>query len=350
MKGEYERNFGILLVLVSIAFVAVLWPFLGAILWGVVLAVLFLPLHRRLRARLGGRETIAALATVFVVIALVIIPFAMLATVLVKQAAGVYARVQSGEIDVGAFFRQVFEALPGWATSVLDRFGLTDYTAVQERVSAELGRVTKFLASQAVAIGQNTLDFLIGLAIVLYLLFFLLRDGQRLFRRIREATPLAPEQQDALFERFLVVTRATMKGTFLVAIVQGVLGGIIFAVLGIQGAVLWGVVMAILSLLPAVGTALVWGPVAIWLFATGAAAKGAILLAFGVLVIGSVDNVLRPLLVGKDTKLPDYVVLISTLGGLALFGANGFLIGPLIAAIFIAAWDLYRPARRGSAG
>jgi len=139
----------------------------------------------------------------------------------------------------------------------------------------------------------------------------------------------------------MTVARATVKGTLVIGLVQGFLGGVIFAILGIQGAVFWGVVMAILSLLPAIGAGLVWGPAAIFLLVAGQWIKGLILVAFGVLVISMVDNLLRPVLVGRDTKMPDYLVLLSTLGGLSLVGISGFILGPVIAALFIALWQMY---------
>jgi predicted PurR-regulated permease PerM len=165
-------------------------------------------------------------------------------------------------------------------------------------------------------------------------------------RRAGDAVPLRPELQRELSTRFVSVIRATIKGNIVVAIVQGALGGLAFWVLGIRGALLWAVLMAFLSLLPAVGSALVWVPVAIYLIATGAIWGGVGLIAYGVLVIGLVDNVLRPTLVGKDTKLPDYVVLLSTLGGMAVFGFNGFVLGPIIAVMFVAAWDTLAASRR----
>ena len=140
--------------------------------------------------------------------------------------------------------------------------------------------------------------------------------------------------------------RATVKGGILVAIVQGALGGIAFWFLGIHAALLWAVLMAFLSLIPAVGATLVWLPVAIYFLATGAVWQGIGLILYGVLVIGLVDNVLRPFLVGKETKLPDYVVLISTLGGIEVFGLNGFVIGPLIAAMFMVSWEIFSASRR----
>jgi predicted PurR-regulated permease PerM len=178
---------------------------------------------------------------------------------------------------------------------------------------------------------------------MLYLLFFLLRDGAALGARIGRAIPLETEHKRQLVTKFTTVIRATVKGNIVVAASQGALGGLIFWILGIQGPVLWGVLMAFLSLLPAVGAGLIWLPVAIYFLATGAVWQGVVLIAYGIGVIGLVDNVLRPILVGKDTKMPDYVVLISTLGGLALFGLTGFVIGPVIAALFMATWDLFSP-------
>ena len=208
----------------------------------------------------------------------------------------------------------------------------------------------QLFASQALNVGQNALEFFVGLFIMLYLLFFLLRDGSELSQQIRSAMPLPDELQQTLFGKFTNVIRATIKGSVVVAIVQGALGGLIFWFLGIKAAVLWAVVMAFLSLLPAVGTAIVWFPVAVYLLATGATWDGIILIAYGVLVIGLVDNILRPILVGKDTQMPDYVVLISTLGGIAVFGLNGFVIGPIIAAMFIAVWSVVAASRPAVTG
>jgi predicted PurR-regulated permease PerM len=156
------------------------------------------------------------------------------------------------------------------------------------------------------------------------------------------------EYKRHLFSKFTTVVRATVKGNIAVAAVQGTLGGVMFSFLGIQGALRWGFVMAFLSLVPAIGAGLIWAPVAIYFLLTGAIWQGITLIAFGVLVIGMVDNVLRPILVGKDTQLPDYVVLISTLGGMVVFGLNGFVIGPVIAALFISGWDLFSSSREAS--
>ena len=227
----------------------------------------------------------------------------------------------------------------------MNRFGLTNLGAIYERLSAALIQGSKYLAAQAFSIGKGTANFIVNLLLTLYLLFFFLRDGGALSRRIRDAVPLRAEQQRALFTKFAIVTRAMFKGNLLVAVVQGTLGGLIFWFLGIHAPVLWGVVMAFLSLLPAVGAAGVWLPVAMYVLATGAVWQGVVLILYGAFVIGLVDNLLRPYLVGKDTPMPDYVVLISTLGGIAIFGLDGLVIGPVIAAMFIAVWDIFSASR-----
>ena len=203
----------------------------------------------------------------------------------------------------------------------------------------------QFVAAKALNIGQNTFDFIVNLGIVLYLLFFLLRDGDDLAGRIRTAIPLHADQKRELLTSFTTVIRATVKGNVVVAIAQGALGGLAFWFLSVHAPVLWAVVMAFLSLLPAVGSALVWLPVAIYFLVTGATWQGIVLIAFGVLVIGLVDNVCVRSWSARTPKCPTTLCLISTLGGMAIFGLNGFVIGPVIAAMFMAVWDIFASSR-----
>lgn len=340
-----SKFFVLLLVLVSLGFLWLLSPFYGAVFWGAVFAIVFAPWHARLLKTMPTRRTLAAALALLFILLLVILPLVLLSALLVQEAGLVVQRLQSGELSFSLYFQQIYEALPSWATALLSRFGLTDMALVQERVAASLKQGSQFFATQALSIGQNTFDFLMGFFIMLYLLFFFLRDGSALGRRMTDTLPLEGDIKRDLSSKFITVIRATIKGNVVVAMVQGALGGLIFWILDIHAPVLWGTLMAFLSLLPAIGAAIVWLPVAIYFLATGAVLNGLLLAAFGVLVIGLVDNVLRPLLVGKDTKLPDYVVLMSTIGGMALFGLNGFVIGPVIAAMFIAAWDLFSISR-----
>ena len=342
------RIFLFLVIGVSLAFFWILRPYAGAILWGTVLAIVFAPLNRHLRDRLRQRRTVAAATSLVIIVVLVLFPVALIVASLIDEGTAVYQRIQSGELSAATWFQQVFAALPDWAVELLNRFGLTNLETVQTRLSGFLTRSMQFIATQALNIGQNTFAFVVSLFVMLYLLFFLLRDGDMLSRRIRNAIPMASDRQRNLAARFTTVIRATIKGNLVVAMVQGVLGWLIFLVLGVGAPVLLGVLIALLSLLPAVGAPVVWGPVAIYLFAAGHTWQGVVLAVFGALVIGSADNILRPILVGKDTKLPDYMVLISTLGGIAVFGVNGFVIGPVIAALFVAVWEIFSGTAGGA--
>ena len=347
--GLEDRTFLFLLVILSVGFGAILWPFAGAILWALVIATVFRPLFQRLASALQPRRTLAAVTTLVIIVVTVILPLSLISGALVQEGLSTYQRIRSGELDFGRYSQRLLEALPTWITNLLDRLGLTSLELVEQRLSTVLTKGIQLLAGKVLSLGQNTMELVVSLFIMLYLLFFLLRDGDDLARRITGAIPMRPELQRKLAGRFTTVLRATVKGNFVVAVVQGGLGGLIFWILGLNAPVLWGAFMAVLSLLPAVGTGLVWLPTAVYLVVTGEAGKGIILAAYGLLVIGSVDNVLRPILVGKDTQMPDYVVLLSTLGGLATFGFNGFVIGPMVAAMFITVWDIFA-TQRGSAG
>ncbi|VWX62408.1 Predicted PurR-regulated permease PerM [Burkholderiales bacterium 8X] len=339
---QLQRGFFIfLMVAVTAAFIWILMPFFGAVLWGVALAILFTPFYKWLLRKLPGRRNGCALITLALALVIVIIPLTLITVSLVQEVSLVAERIRSGDINFVAYYQRIIAAIPSWVTNILDRFGLNNVEAMISRVSSSAAQGSQAIATQAVNIGQNTFDFLVSFAVMMYLLYFLLRDGSDLSKTIRQALPLARPHTHYLLNKFTTVIRATVKGNVAVAIVQGALGGVAFWVLGVQGALLWAVIMAFLSLLPAVGAALIWLPVAIYFMAIGLVWKGVALIVFGVVVIGLVDNLLRPLLVGKDTQMPDYVVLISTIGGMALFGINGFVIGPVIAALFMAVWDLF---------
>ena len=327
-------------LLVSIAFALVIEPFFAAIL--------FAPMNRHLLSQMPGRRNSAAGLTLLVIVALVILPAIILGVALVQEATLFYGRIQSGEINIAHVFAQFQARLPDWASALLARLGITNFATVRETLSQGAANSFRTVAAQLLQIGQSAFSFFVALSVTLYLTFFLLRDGPALAVRLDRAAPLRSTHRRALMEQFVIVTRATIKGSLVVAIVQGLIGGLIFWTLGIPGPLLWGVLMGCFSLIPAVGTGLVWVPVALYLLATGAIVKGIILIACGLFVIGLVDNLLRPILVGRDTRIPDYVVLISTLGGIDMFGFNGIVIGPVIAALFIATWNIVTRMRTGN--
>jgi predicted PurR-regulated permease PerM len=334
-----------LVVAVSLALGWILLPFYGTLLWSTIIALLFAPLHRRLLLRLKHRRTLAALLTIGAAVVIVVVPFTLLSVTLAHEAAGLYARIQSGQTSPVPYLRGVFDALPAWMVQLLDHFGLVDFDTLQRWLDTKLEQGSGFIATQAFSLGQNTFEFAASLLITPYLAFFLIRDGDRIVHIVRRALPLTPAHKQELLDKFSAVIRSTVRGNLVVAAIQGALGGLAFWFFGVRGALLWAVAMAFLSLLPAIGAALVWLPVAIWFFVTGAIWQGIALAAWGTLVIGLVDNLLRPMLVGKATLMPDYVVMITTLGGMVVFGINGFVLGPVIAAMFFAVWHLYLATR-----
>ena len=342
-----QRGLMLVLIAVSIAFAWILLPFFGPILWAAIIALLFAPLYRWLLARLHRRPTLAALQTLTIVLVSVILPLVLLIASVAREATLVYQNIDSGQWDVARYLQGIFEALPGWIRALLNRFGFDDFDSIQRWLMDALAQTSRLVATQTLSLGLNTFQFVAKLFIALYLAFFLIRDGEALARSVRNAIPLAPKHKRQLFEKFAMVIRATVKGNFLVAAAQGMLGGLAFWYLGVDAALLWAVLMGFLSLIPAGAAALVWAPVAIYFFVTGFVWQGLALVAYGVLAIGLVDNLLRPMLVGQNIRMPDYLVMITTLGGMAVFGINGFILGPVIGAIFIAVWHIYTTPEHG---
>lgn len=336
-----NKTLMLLLVLVTLAFIWILLPFYGAVFWAVVLGIIFAPLQRRLHAKFGWQRNLTSLCTLTVCLLIAILPVIIISMLMVQEGASLYKSVQNGQLDIPKYLAEFKALLPTATQHWLDRLGMGDFNGLQDKISKAAMQGSQYLATQAFSFGQGTFDFVVSFFIMLYLLFFFLRDGQELTRRIRVAVPLGEQQKRRLQLKFTRVVRATVKGNVVVAITQGALGGFIFWALNIPSSLLWAVLMAFLSLLPAVGAGIVWAPVAAYFLLSGMVWQGVVLGLFGVFVIGLVDNVLRPILVGKDTRMPDYLILISTLGGMSVFGLNGFVIGPMIAALFMSTWGLF---------
>ncbi|QHJ87446.1 AI-2E family transporter [Aequoribacter fuscus] len=333
------RSFIAALIAVSIAFTYLMLPFFSVILWACIIALLFHPLHAKLLDRYPRHENIAALVTLLACVLIAVTPALFLASSFIKQGTAIYQQLESGQLKPALWIDQIRQAFP-----VIDELLRTlgfDVAEVKQQLGSLSVEAGKVMASNALLIGQNTLGWLVSLGLMLYLTFFMLRDGARLIPILIRALPLGDERERLLMQKFAEVTRATIKGSLVVAMAQGSLGGLIFWLLDLPGPVLWGVVMTVLSLIPVVGASLIWLPVGLYLLATGNTSDGIILIAFGAIVIGLVDNILRPILVGRDTKLPDYLVLLSTLGGFTMFGMTGFVLGPLIAVLFITFWEIF---------
>jgi predicted PurR-regulated permease PerM len=334
-----QSTFLILLALVTTLFLVLLRPFFAPLLWACIIAVLFHPAQLWLTRRWGERPNLTALVTLLACVVLVVIPVLFLLASFLQQGLWVFEQIQSGQLQPGKFIDNIRSAFPA-VQGLLERFDI-DMDTVRENATTAALAASQFLARNALAVGQGTFGFVLKLMLMLYVAFFLLRDGRALVDKLVHAVPLGDERERMLLQKFAEVARATVKGNLVVAVVQGALGGLIFWILGLPAALLWAVVMTVLSLIPAVGAGLVWLPAAIYLYAVGEWISATVLIAYGVLIIGLADNVLRPLLVGRDTKLPDWMVLLSTLGGIAMVGINGFVIGPLIAVLFVAFWQIF---------
>jgi predicted PurR-regulated permease PerM len=349
-QAPEQRTFlRVLLLVLSVGLVAVLLPFYGPLLWALIISLLFRPLFRWLAVRLRRKRTLAALATLLVVLLIVVLPLVLLTVGLVDEATRIYEELQTAQFTPAAWFQRLFLGLPDWLAAPLRSLGLSDFEGIQRRLTSGLGQIGQLVGSQALRFGQNTVNLVAGIFIMLYVAFFFLRDGDKLHRTLQDALPLGLHQQQALLERFTSVIGATVKGNFLVAVLQGMLGALAFWVLGFSGALLWGALTGLASLVPTVGAALVWGPVALYLLLSGEVAQGLGLALWGMLVIGLVDNLLRPKLVGKESHMPDWLLLITTLGGFAVFGLNGFVIGPVVAAMFMSVWQMH-VMNRGEGG
>jgi predicted PurR-regulated permease PerM len=340
-RGTAIQNvsFLLLVALTTLAFLALIGGFLMPVFWAAVLATVFFPLQSRYVARFGGRRSVAALATILTIIGFVVVPLFLIGVAMSREAVDLHNQITSGAVDLQAPVRFLQRITP-LVTNYVGGFGI-DVEALVQRLSTSAVAVSQFIASSALGIGQDALRVTALFFLMLYILFFFLRDGSRLVATLIRVLPLGDVRERQLLAKFAEVSLATIKGTLVVGIVQGAIGAVLFWALGIPAPVFWGTLMTMFSVLPAVGPGLIWLPAAVILLAMGHIVKAIILIAAGVLVIGLVDNVLRPILVGRDTQMPDYLVLLATLGGLAVFGVSGFIIGPVIAAFFLVVWEMF---------
>ncbi|MEM8583515.1 MAG: AI-2E family transporter [Bacteroidota bacterium] len=347
MSKEYDRSvlnsirrnlFFIVVALVSLGFFFLIEDYLIAVFWAAVLSIIFYGPYVWTAKKLGARRSLSAALTSTSIFLIVIIPLGLLGLALVRQGADLVSAIESGDIDLVGFLDYINERIPR-LEKWLNDYGIT-VGNLREQLSEGALTLSQALGNRMLKYGGNTVTFVLQFSLMLYLLFFFLRDGRKLVRTIVNTVPMGNVRERELVFRFASVARATLKGTLTVAIVQGTIGGILFAVVGIPAALFWGVVMTFLALLPIGGSGLVWGPAAIIMLTQGEIWQGVTILIVGSLIIGLVDNILRPILVGRDTQMPDYLVLLSTLGGITLFGLSGFILGPVVAALFITVWEM----------
>lgn len=346
VADSHRRNFlTVLLVVVSVAFIVMMKRFLVPLLLAAIFAALVSPLYRWLLRLFRGRRTLSSLTTLLVVFLVVVVPLTLFAGILVGQAVQVSnAAVPwiQHQIENPDQFLSRLQALP-----FADRI-MPYQDEILRRVAEVVRAAGTFIINRLSDVTRGTVAFIFDVVILFYAMFFFLIDGRRFLTGIVGSLPLSPQESERIVGRFVSVTRAALASTVVIGLVQGTLGGLALGVVGVPGAAFWGTLMAVFAMIPGVGTAAVWVPVCIYLLATGSVGTGIGLAVYFALVVGSVDNLLRPRLVGRETQLPDLLVLLSTLGGLMMFGAVGFILGPVLAALFVTTWDIFNAFVRQS--
>ncbi len=327
-----------LVIGISILFLNMIKGFLMAVLLAGIASSLAQPVYKNLTRLFRGNQKAGSIGTLLVIVLLIIIPLGSLLGVVTAEAIKVgnsvtpwvQAKVANpDQINLWLQQQKFYELVQPYEDDILLKAGQL------------VGFLSKFLINSLSTATAGTLQFFFLLFIMLYSMFFFLIDGGTLLNRILYYLPLRDEDEKKLIEKFRSVTRATLKGTAVIGALQGGLAGLAFAVVGIPSSIFWGTIMTVLSIVPGIGTGLVWVPAAIILIAGGSLGKGIGLALFCGLIVGSIDNFLRPQLVGKDTQMPDLLILLGTMGGIMMFGILGFIIGPIIAALFVTIWEIY---------
>ncbi|WP_163335847.1 AI-2E family transporter [Desulfopila sp. IMCC35008] len=340
MKPEAVHKIVLLsmVILISVIFMTMIHQFLMPLFMAGLISALASPAHRWVTRRLNGRENLASLLVIFGIVFLILGPLSILIGIIVAQAISVSQSVTP--------WIQSFIAEPSVLTQYLEKIPYYEEVlpyrdVILEKAGQFVGALTKFLVESLQSVAGLTISAIFGTVIMLYIMFYFLTMGGVLLEKILYFLPLKDKDEQVLLRRFTSVTRATIKGTIIIGIMQGSICGVAFALAGIDGPVFWGSVMAVTSVIPAFGTAIIWGPALIILALMGNI-KGVIILAVICGAIsGNLDNVVRPRLVGKDTEMHDLFVLFGTLGGITMFGLLGIIIGPIIAALFISIWEIY---------
>jgi len=331
----------ILVVFFSILFIAMIYGFLMAIFMAAIFAGLLYPLYNWLLKKMNNSTSMASLITILLFILIVLVPVAGILYIVVEQAI-------NASVSAGPLLKQIADD-PNTIYDQLNTMPIVQEIFPEEEklvaiINDAVNRIGQFVVQGLSSFTTGTADFVFKTFLFLFSLYYFLIYGREYLNTILYYLPLKSEEEEMLLARFTKVTVATLKGTFVIGLIQGVLGGVTMALLGLPNTIFWGMIMVVLSIIPAVGPAIVWLPAAIYLIVTGSLIEGIILIVVGAVVIGNIDNLLRPKLVGKGAQMPDLMILFSTLGGLAMFGVAGIIVGPIIAALFITVWDIYGKA------
>jgi predicted PurR-regulated permease PerM len=325
-----------LLSATTVVFFWLIQDFIMPIFWAVILAIVFNPAQNKW-LKFVRNKTLSSFLTILTIFIVLFVPLWIVGGLVIEESIGVYNRISSESVQASqtSLINKTVTAL-----GYLEEYGINK-ELIKNKLVSFIQTSSEWLAKQAVMFGQATFSVIINFLVMIYILFFLLRNGQRIGETLLHVLPLGKDREEGLFKNFVLITRSIFKGTLVIAVIQGSIGGILFWIAGIEGALLWGILMLILSIIPAIGPAFVWLPAGIVLLLTGSIWQGILVLVGGVVIISLVDNILRPILVGREAKIPDAIILISTLGGITLFGITGFIIGPVIAGLFLSMWKIF---------
>ncbi|PHN02104.1 AI-2E family transporter [Flavilitoribacter nigricans] len=336
MKVDFQKIFFISLVLlITVIFFGLIGGFFLALFWAVIFAIIFHRRYEQILSKMPTKPNTATALTIGGILLIVIIPIIIFGLAVFLESEAIVNTITESTEMIEEQVEELQDQLP-LNDKQLRHLGITS-REIETKIVEIKDNGIKYLAERAISFSQNILSVVVNFALMIYILFFFMRDGKRLVQQLRWGLPLQDQKEIRLLKRFESVARATVKGSLVVAIVQGAAGGLLFFLLGIPAPFLWGAIMMVCSLLP-IGSGLVWGPWVLVLFGKGDYTGAIILLVLGAGFIGLIDNFLRPRLVGKDSKMPDYLVLLSTLGGLYWVGLSGFVLGPIIAALFTTCW------------
>lgn len=340
MERDKVNKFVLLLLVffISAFFLSMIRHFLMAIFLAGIFSSVTYPLYRFFEKHLKGRRSLASIITILIVILLVLLPLGGLLGIITAQA------IKVGQSITPWVQKQISE--PDTLSGLRDIIPFYDQIEpyqelIYKRAGEMVGTVSSYLINSLSAVTMGTVNFFFMMFILLYTMFFFLMDGNKLLVKILYYIPLEDQDERRILEKFTSVTSATLKGTAIIGILQGSLAGFAFFLVGIPSAIFWGAIMAVLSIIPSIGSALIWGPAVIILAVSGSYVKAIGLFIFCGLIVGSMDNLLRPRLVGKDTQMHELLILFGTLGGIAMFGIVGLIIGPILAALFVTVWEIY---------
>ncbi len=344
--NDKDRNIPLfaILGLVTILFFYLLMPFFFPIFWAAVIAGVFRPLYKRINDKLN-RPNLSTTILFLIIALIILLPAGLIGMLAFNESLRLYTTLASDTGPMNQKFLHLLEKISD--NSLFMLFNIDEAVLISKGTEVVRG-ITSYIVDHLKDLTQNTLGLLVQFAIMFYTLFYFVRDGERFLRMAGKVIPLEAGQIKFLFERFIVTAHSTLKVTLIIGGIQGTLGGIVFFATDVEGALVWGLLMILASIVPAVGCSIIWAPAGIIMVLTGHIWEGVLILAFGFLVISTIDNLLRPILIGKDVELHSLLIFLSTLGGIVIFGVSGFVIGPVITSLLVALWEMYEEFyRRG---